>query len=107
MIHNEDGGATDAPVDPPRRRYSCPNYNTCLSVACALNWDSFTCRGCSGEVNEPICWRAHQSLRRDGVANTLCDLPHLKYLEGFLQTRGNISDCDSPAHNPESGQPGY
>ena len=81
VIENEGKGTVESPIDPPRRRYSCSNYNTCLSIGCALNWDSFTCRGCSGDVSEPLCWRAHQILRRDRIANKLCELPDIRYLE--------------------------
>ena len=81
VVENEGCGAVPAPMDPPRRRYECVNYETCLNIACALNWDSFTCRGCSGDVDESVCWRARQALRKDQVADRLCELPTVKMHE--------------------------
>jgi hypothetical protein len=67
--------AVEAPVEAPRRRYDCQNYCTCLDLAAALNWDNFTCRGCSGDIDEKLLWRARQALRKDEVARQVCDLP--------------------------------
>ena len=55
----------------PRRRYDCANYEVCLSLAASLNWESFTCRGCSGQTNENLVWRARISARKDSVAAKL------------------------------------
>lgn len=77
VIESEGSGVVDSPITPPRRRYSCPNYSNCLNVACALNWDSFTCRGCVGEVDSTLVWRAHQAKRKDKVAASLCDIPNI------------------------------
>jgi hypothetical protein len=55
----------------PRRRYECGNYEVCLSLAASLNWESFTCRGCSGETNENLLWRARLTARKDSVAAKL------------------------------------
>lgn len=80
QIIDSDGAiVAESPLEPPRRQYSCSNYTTCLSVACALNWDSFTCRGCNCDVNEALVWRAHQALKRDNVANKLCELPQIRF----------------------------
>ena len=65
----------DAPVAAPRRRYSCPNYDACLNLAVALDWDNFTCRGCSGEIEETLNWRARQATRKDLLAHVLCEGP--------------------------------
>ena len=62
----------DAPSEAPKRRYECSHYETCLNLAAAMNWDSFTCRGCSGEVNEIYFWRAQQEAKRDKIVRTLC-----------------------------------
>ncbi len=70
-----DGEPPGPMVEPPRRRYECAHYDTCLDLAAALNWHSFTCRGCSGSVNESLMWRARQKARKDSVAKALCDLP--------------------------------
>jgi hypothetical protein len=65
----------DHPPEGPRRRYDCINYETCLKIAAALNWFSFTCRGCCGDVNEKLFWRAQQEVRKDEMAKIICDLP--------------------------------
>lgn len=70
----------EAPITPPRRRYSCENYECCLDMAAALNWDSFTCRGCCGDINQSLLWRAHQAKKRDAVAESICDIPNLTAL---------------------------
>lgn len=67
-------------AEPPRRRYSCENYGTCLNLAAAMNWDSFTCRGCSGIVNEKLLWRARQAVKHDAVVRTLCEFPTIPTL---------------------------
>lgn len=75
IIENEGSGVVDSPMAAPRRRYECPNYQCCLDIAAALNWDNFTCRGCNGEVNEPLAWRAHQARRKDVLVDSICSLP--------------------------------
>jgi hypothetical protein len=66
----------------PRRRYDCASYDRCLELAAALNWESFTCRGCSGRVNDALLWRVGQALRHDTVAKALCSAPKLSALSG-------------------------
>ncbi|MEY4668416.1 MAG: hypothetical protein RL518_1115 [Pseudomonadota bacterium] len=69
---------TDLPSstdDVPRRRYECESYETCLSLAASLNWESFTCRGCCGQPNENLLWRARVSARKDSVAARLLQAP--------------------------------
>jgi hypothetical protein len=61
-------------ANPPRRRYSCSNYETCLNLAAALNWDNFTCRGCSGEINQTLQWQGRQAQRRDLLAKAICNI---------------------------------
>lgn len=61
----------------PSRAFDCPNYNTCLSLAAALDWKSFTCQGCSRMVNSQLLWRAHQRVRTDPGLAKLCNLPIL------------------------------
>jgi len=80
IVESEGTGNVDAPIAPPRRRHQCPNYSKCLSLAAALNWDNFTCRGCSAEINQSLLWRAHQAKRRDKVVRELCDLPEITSL---------------------------
>ena len=55
----------------PRRRYECSNYEICLGLAASLNWESFTCRGCSGATNQNLLWRARLTARKDTVAAKL------------------------------------
>lgn len=66
------------PVDDvPTRRYECDNYEQCLGLAASLNWESFTCRGCNGAINEKLTWRAHLSARKDSVAKHLFQAPRI------------------------------
>lgn len=80
IIESEGCGLVDTPMTPPRRRYGCANYATCLDLAAALNWDNFTCRGCCGQVDETLYWRAHQASKRDNVVRSICELPEIKYV---------------------------
>lgn len=66
----------------PRRRYECASYERCLELAAALNWESFTCRGCSGLINDALLWRVGQAIRRDTVAKALCSAPKISALSG-------------------------
>ena len=77
IIESNGTGLVDSPMCAPRRRYECHNYATCLDLAAALNWDNFTCRGCSGEIEESLYWRAHQASKKDAVVNSLCEVPEL------------------------------
>ncbi len=79
IIKNGEYGLGDVPLPAPRRRYSCPHYETCLNLAAALNWDNFTCRGCSGQVDQTLYWRAHQMAKKDNVVRQLCEIPNLQY----------------------------
>jgi hypothetical protein len=90
VIENQGASGVDGPLDPPRRRYSCPNYPTCLDLAAALNWDNFTCRGCCGQIEEALFWRAHQAMKHDTVVRRICDLPDLQF---------HCSDAPEP-HEP-------
>jgi hypothetical protein len=69
----------DTSANPPERQYDCKNYDTCLNLAAALNWESFTCDGCTGDVDESLCWRAHQAEKKDKLIGRICDLPELTY----------------------------
>ena len=66
------------PSEPVIREFDCPQYDTCLSLTAALNWESFSCADCCGELNEQLLWRAHQNCRRDKSLAGLCQLPELK-----------------------------
>ncbi len=73
---NEESPENTSPII-LHREFFCSHYDCCLSIAAALNWDSFSCQGCCGEVNEQLLWRAHQQARRDKVVDSLCQLPKL------------------------------
>ena len=75
IIESEGCGNVDAPIAAPRRRHGCQCYDTCLDLAAALNWDNFTCRGCSGSIDSSLFWRARQAQKKDAVVKTLCDFP--------------------------------
>ena len=79
----DSGGKGTTPVtETPLRQYDCASYARCLELAAALNWESFTCRGCSGRVNDALLWRAGQAIRRDGVAKAICSAPKISALSG-------------------------
>jgi len=80
----EEDGTTDQPIAAPRRRYFCTQYETCLNLAAALDWDSFTCRGCSGEIDERLLWRARQAQKKDKIAHDICDLPQISQVDPDL-----------------------
>ena len=90
----------DAPeAEPPERRYECKNYEQCLDLAAALNWESFTCKKCDGEINEALYWQARQAQRKDAVVKALCDLPPINTLEGArheCQAKADSDNDDGP-----------
>lgn len=59
----------------PYRNFGCANYDRCLSLAAALDWDSFSCSGCDEQINEQLIWRAHHRLRAEPQLAELFDLP--------------------------------
>ncbi len=66
-----------APESEVERCMDCSHYEECLGLAAALNWDDFSCAGCSQEVNRSLVWRAHVSAKRDAIVSALCALPRL------------------------------
>lgn len=90
IIESDGSGDVDQPIAPPRRRYSCPNYDTCLDLAAALNWDNFTCRGCSGEIDGALLWRAKQAQKKDSVAGQLCAIPEIGYADAEPENSDDI-----------------
>lgn len=82
IIDSHAAAPSESPAIPPRRRYECVNYETCLNLAAALNWDNFTCRGCSGEVDESLLWRARQAFKRDAIVKALCEVPEIPLHQG-------------------------
>ncbi len=58
----------------PERSYGCKNYDTCLELAAALDWDSFTCAGCCGEFDRQLLWRAQHALKKNPALAKLYSL---------------------------------
>ncbi len=77
---NDDDPAIGS-LEPPVRNYGCANYDTCLDLAAALNWASFTCGSCRGTINESLMWRARHATRKDAFAKAICELPPVTPLE--------------------------
>jgi hypothetical protein len=59
--HDEELG----PIPNPIRMFDCQNYEVCLNLTAALNWESFTCGGCEGAINEALLQRASIALKND------------------------------------------
>jgi hypothetical protein len=95
-LMGEDGRPA---AEPPNRNYDCKHYETCLDLAASLNWSSFTCQGCSGEVNSALLWRAHQNQRKDSVAKALCDLKPIEKVSGLKPS----VECEPSAESEPSG----
>ena len=96
IIESEGHGDLDNPINAPRRRYDCINYETCLVIAAGLNWDSFTCRGCSGEYQDPLYWRARQEINKDSVVKKICELPDA------CMKNESMADPSAKSKNPGS-----
>lgn len=75
---------TIRPEEAPKRKFTCTNYETCLNVAAALNWDNFTCRGCEGEINQHLLWQARVAQRMDNIAKKVCELPLTSVIESDI-----------------------
>ncbi len=82
MIYNDDSELTSADYSegilPEIRMYNCKNYECCLNVVAALDWEGFTCSGCNGEQNEQLIWRAQGECNKDQTLRTICQLPDLR-----------------------------
>ena len=96
IVETDGRGELDNPIAAPRRRYDCTNYEGCLALAAALNWDSFTCRGCNGEIDSTLCWRAHQIAKKDRVADQICELPALEMHEAVNELPPPDGSSPSP-----------
>lgn len=88
-----------ASIETPDRNFECANYTTCLNLAAALNWDSFTCYGCCQEINQQLLWKAYGKVRNDKEMEQLCDLPLLKRTAsaGILTTNCTAVGCATAA----------
>jgi predicted Fe-S protein YdhL (DUF1289 family) len=82
-------GTAESPTEAatPTRRFACHHYNSCLSLAAVLNWDSFSCRGCSGEIDEAVRWRAKSESRRDATLKRLCVIPNPPIMRSSASSR--------------------
>jgi hypothetical protein len=78
IIDIDDAKEAACPVAAPKRRYSCSNYNSCLNIAGALDWDNFTCRGCNGEIEPSTLWRARQAARNEQGMKKLFSFPEIE-----------------------------
>lgn len=79
-----------------RRRHECPNYSTCLDLAAALDWDNFTCRGCSGEVNPALIWQARVAESKDPLVSKICALPKFEHITLSRDQEGRCADESAP-----------
>ncbi len=77
-----DDAHIDLPGDTLSRELDCQNYDRCLDLAAALNWESFTCKGCCGAIDETLTWRARQVSRKDSVVKALCGTPKIETILG-------------------------
>lgn len=78
----------------PDRQFGCTNYSDCLSLAATLNWDSFTCRGCTGTIDEAIRWRAKGASKRDALLRGFCQVPNPPVVHAFIAPK--LSDKEVP-----------
>lgn len=67
--------SSESHSDNPIRRFDCRNYQICLNLSAALNWRSFTCKDCSGQISSQLLWRAQHHLRKDKALSSVCKLP--------------------------------
>jgi hypothetical protein len=93
--------ARDAPVAAPFRRYECENYQICLDIAAALDWENFTCSSCNGQVDKRLLWRAKHAQRRDPFAQECCKLPDINGLPDS-KTGSSVPDPEPLVLGPTS-----
>jgi hypothetical protein len=85
----------------PVREVSCSNYQECLNIAACLNWLSFSCENCTGEVAPHLRWQARIERRRDPVCQALMPAPVIEVTEGG---RFNATERQRPAGRPTPHQ---
>lgn len=95
IVELDGNGDVVSPIEPPRRNFGCNNYETCLAMAAALSWDSFTCRGCSGSVDEKLLWRARSAARTDSSIKVLCQLPEPVTVTQSTTTSSNNDSAEA------------
>lgn len=54
------------------RCYDCKNYDLCLNLAAALDWDGFCCTNCDKSVDQKLVWQALKIKKADRVVEELC-----------------------------------
>lgn len=70
----------------PKRNFSCNNYEQCLGISAALNWDGFSCRGCNTQMpEEHLMWQARNAQKKDAVARKICDIPDISVIEASIE----------------------
>jgi hypothetical protein len=84
----------------PDRNFGCENYNSCLSLAAALNWESFSCSGCTGTIDETIRWRAKVESKRDATLRQLCVIPNPSVVRSFINPRAESEEPSNSATTP-------
>jgi len=86
----------------PVRDISCSNYQECLNIAACLNWLSFSCENCTGEVAPHLRWRSRIERRRDPVCQALMPAPVIEVTEGgrlnHTEKQGALNG-HPPSHN--------
>lgn len=99
-----NGHVADENSSTPERRFDCANYETCLGMAAALDWESFTCKGCCGDIDERLLWRAHHRLRNDSGLASVCKLPIIAIEHGLGVARltESTEDPERTGLKPES-----
>ncbi len=103
IIESEVQGHIDNPINAPRRRYDCENYETCLVIAAGLNWDSFTCRGCNGDYEQSLYWRAGQEINKDKTVKKICELPKVVVSNDSRKNSENTATtAKSTSPNPDA-----
>ena len=85
----------------PVREISCCHYQECLNIAACLNWLSFSCESCTGEVAPHLRWRARIERRRDPVCQALMPAPFIEVTEGG---KTNVAATHGSANGKSSHQ---
>ena len=60
----------DLPIED--RCYDCKNYDLCLNLAAALDWQGFCCTGCDKTVDQKLISQALNIKKHDQVVRELC-----------------------------------
>lgn len=82
----------DIPEGETARDLDCANYERCLDLAAALNWESFSCKGCCRAINECLTWRARQISRKDSMVKALCGTPKIETVTGSVASPKKVEN---------------